>query len=104
MATRFKQTCLIKSEVADDVKNSRALGGRAYGLKMLHMGRIAGADQNREREREEATLPPTPTGTRDYIPDSQFYKVEAPLSLVHLRKVQAANQKNTNHVEKTCKR
>ncbi|RID43220.1 hypothetical protein BRARA_I00092 [Brassica rapa] len=26
MATRFKQTCLIKSEVADDVKNSRALG------------------------------------------------------------------------------
>ncbi|CAN6853047.1 unnamed protein product [Brassica oleracea] len=26
MATRFRQTCLIKSEVADDVKNSRALG------------------------------------------------------------------------------
>ncbi|CAG7859665.1 unnamed protein product [Brassica rapa] len=26
MATRFKQTCLIKSEVADDVKNRRALG------------------------------------------------------------------------------
>ena len=61
-------------------------GGRAYGLKMLHMWRIAGADQNRERERGsqithwpygQTFLPPTSVlifdrWWRNYQPPSFF--------------------------------
>ncbi|CAN6803461.1 unnamed protein product, partial [Brassica oleracea] len=98
-------------QVADDVKNSRALGNigeRKPNPNRLQ--RIDGADQNREREREEAKsytdhtvrhsfhrhllsfltdddaitnlLPSFSSyhfmvSSVDYIPDSQFYKVEA---------------------------
>ncbi|CAF1715208.1 unnamed protein product, partial [Brassica napus] len=92
---------LIKPEVADDAKNSRALGDIGERKsKPNRLQRIAGADQNREREREEAKSHTAHTvkhsfhrhllsfltdddaitnllPSLDYIPDSQFYKVEA---------------------------
>ncbi|KAH0855860.1 hypothetical protein HID58_084121 [Brassica napus] len=95
---------LIKPEVADDAKNSRALGDIGERKsKPNRLQRIAGADQNREREREEAKSHTAHTvkhsfhrhllsfltdddaitnllPSLDYIPDSQFYKVEAIVS------------------------
>ncbi|CAN7089248.1 unnamed protein product [Brassica rapa subsp. narinosa] len=84
MATRFKQTCLIKSEVADDVKNRRALGDIG------------------ERK-------PNPTDSNGQI-CLLFIFIAYVLNVVWINKVYSIyakfklrllNQKNTNHVEKT---
>ncbi|CAF2034632.1 hypothetical protein YC2023_104867 [Brassica napus] len=59
MATRFKQTCLIKSEVADDVKNRRALGDIGERKPKPNDGCIC--EESPELIRTERERKPNPT-------------------------------------------